>query len=53
MEKLYRVVELTTEGWNLVNETDTRLTKEKASLRYQKLLDEGYSPDRLKIIREQ
>lgn len=53
MEKLYRIEELETTGWTLIESTDTGLTQEKAKERYEYLLFKGYSPDRLRIIREQ
>ena len=32
MEKLYRIEELTTEGWTLIDEVARNLTKEKANV---------------------
>jgi len=53
MEKLYRIEELETVGWTLVEPTDTGMTQEKAKERYDYLLSRGYSPDRLRVVREQ
>jgi hypothetical protein len=53
MEKLYRIEELETSGWTLVESTDTGLTQDQAKCRYQEILDEGISPDRLRIVRVQ
>ncbi len=52
MEKLYRIEELETSGWTLVERGDTGLTQDQASHRYQEILAEGISPDRLRIVRE-
>tara|TARA_A100001515_G_C4490933_1_gene183296 strand:+ start:122 stop:286 length:165 start_codon:yes stop_codon:yes gene_type:complete len=52
-EKLYRIEELETTGWTLFNSTDVGMNKEQVTKRYNELLDEGISPSRLRIIREQ
>jgi len=52
-EKLYRIEELETSGWTLVNATDVGMNKEQATKRYNELLDEGIPPNRLRILREQ
>jgi|TARA_B100000902_G_C27000681_1_gene759706 hypothetical protein len=52
MEKLYRIEELETSGWTLVERDDVGLTQEQAKNRYDELLNEGLSPDRLRIVRE-
>ena len=52
-EKLYRIEELETTGWTLLNSTDVGMNKEQVTKRYNELLDEGISPSRLRIIREQ
>lgn len=53
MEKLYRIEELETSGWTLVESNDTGLTQDQVKYRYQEILDEGISPDRLRIVRVQ
>ena len=50
MEKLYRVEELTTSGWHVVEITDVKLTKEQATDRLNALLAEGYNPNRLRAV---
>ena len=52
-EKLYRIEELETTGWTLLNSTDAGMNKDQVTKRYNELLDEGISPNRLRIIREQ
>tara|TARA_Y100000004_G_scaffold87999_1_gene98636 strand:+ start:438 stop:602 length:165 start_codon:yes stop_codon:yes gene_type:complete len=52
-EKLYRIEELETSGWTLVNPTDVGLNKEQATIRYDELLGEGIPPNRLRVVREQ
>lgn len=52
-QKLYKVVELSTNGWHPVVDADYRLTQDQAKARYNELLGEGYSPDRIKVVRIQ
>ena len=52
-EKLYRIEELETTGWTLLNSTDAGMNKDQVTKRYNELLDEGIAPNRLRIIREQ
>jgi len=47
-ETLYRIEELTTSGWNLVEVWDVKLTKEQAKQRLEGLIAEGYNPNRLR-----
>ena len=53
MEKLYRIEELETSGWTLVEKNDTSLTQDEARQRYNEILTDGISPDRVRIVREQ
>jgi hypothetical protein len=48
MDKLYRIEELTTAGWELVEVTDVKLTREEASKRLEAYIAEGYNPNRLR-----
>jgi hypothetical protein len=50
METLYRIEELCTNGWNVTEPTDVKLTKEQASNRLNELLAEGYNPNRLRAV---
>ena len=49
MEKLYRIEELDTVGWELV-EDYKGLTREKAKETLDALLAEGYNPNRLRAV---
>jgi len=48
MEKLYRIEELATSGWELVDPSATNLTKEQATERLNGYIAEGYNPNRLR-----
>lgn len=48
-EKLYRIEEFFTTGWETVEE---HLTRSQASKRLENLMDNGTSPDRLRAICE-
>lgn len=50
-QKFYKLVEEGTNGWHPPTESDYRLTKEQVTERYNDLIREGVSPDRLKIVR--
>jgi hypothetical protein len=47
-EKLYRIEEYNTTGWEVVPGRSTQLTKPQASQRLEELLAEGYNPNRLR-----
>ena len=49
-EKLYRVMELSTQGWSLVENDAQNLTNEQADKRIQESLASGTAPNRLKIV---
>jgi|TARA_B100001250_G_scaffold125193_1_gene106447 hypothetical protein len=49
MDNLYKIVELGTNGWYVIDpKVDQRLTKEQADQRLQHYIGEGYSPQRLR-----
>ena len=50
METLYRIEELCTNGWNVTEAKDVKLTKEKAKERLDALIAEGYNPNRLRAV---
>ncbi len=50
MEKLYRIEELMTSGWALLDEKSVKLTKEQAKARLNSALAEGLNPNRLRAI---
>lgn len=49
MEKLYRIEEFCTTGWELVEE---HLTRSEASTKLQALIHEGTNPNYLRAVRE-
>jgi len=49
-ETLYRIEELSTSGWNVVEVWDVKLTKEQATKRLNALIEEGYNPNRLRAV---
>jgi len=49
METLYRIEELCTTGWEVVNE---HLTRSEASERIQDLIREGLNPNYIRATRE-
>ena len=50
MTQLYRIQELTTTGWELIDETATQLTKEQCDQYLQEYLSVGYPPNRLRAV---
>lgn len=49
-EKLYRVEEFVTTGWEVVPGNSTKLNKEQASALLEELISEGTNPNRLRAI---
>ena len=52
MDKLYRIEELGTVGWTLLDEKAIKLTKDQAKARLESGLAEGLNPNRLRAIPE-
>jgi len=52
MTQLYCIQELTTVGWELINENEIQLTKEQCNERLNYYLSEGYSPNRLRAVHD-
>lgn len=52
MEKLYRVEELCTNGWVLVDEQYRHMTKDRTKEVLDSLIAEGYNPNTLRAIPE-
>tara|TARA_Y100000004_G_scaffold52818_1_gene58666 strand:+ start:2687 stop:2851 length:165 start_codon:yes stop_codon:yes gene_type:complete len=50
MEKLYKVMEFTTTGWEVPGDEYKGLTKERAKELINYLLNEGVSPDKIKAV---
>lgn len=53
MTQLYQIQELTTVGWQVIDEQEScHLTKEQCDLMLNNYLSLGYPPDRLRAVRE-
>ena len=48
-EKLYRIEELSTNDWHLVNGRAQNMTKEQCDAMLRECLDSGIAPNRLRI----
>ena len=48
-EKLYRIEELSTNDWHLVNGRATNMTKEQCDAMLHECLDNGIAPSRLRV----
>ena len=49
-EKRYKVLELSTQGWSLIDKNAQNLTSKQADVKIQESLESGTAPDRLKIV---
>ena len=49
-EKRYKVLELSTQGWSLIENNAQNLTSKQADVKIQESLDSGVAPNRLKIV---
>ena len=49
-EKRYKVLELSTQGWSLIENNAQNLTSQQADAKIQESLDSGVAPNRLKIV---
>ena len=53
MEPTYKIEQLASQGWVLLERTDVNLTKEQASARLNELIRvEGFNPKSLRLVRE-
>ena len=52
MDKLYRIEELCTDGWAVIDEKAIKLTKDQASKRLDEAIADGMNPNRLRAIPE-
>jgi hypothetical protein len=48
-QKLYRIEELCTMGWHVLN---GKLNQEECSIKYKEYLNEGISIKRLRVVRD-
>ena len=49
-EKLYKVLELSTQGWSLIENNAQNLTGKQEDVKIQESLDSGVAPNSLKIV---
>ena len=49
-QKLYKILTFNTNGWNLVEDYSTNLTKEQCDSMLQEFIAEGYNPNKLKAV---
>jgi hypothetical protein len=50
MERLYRIEELCTTGWELVDEKYVDMTKERTKEVLDQLIADGYNPNTLRAV---
>lgn len=50
MERLYRIEELCTSGWQTQDDDTVKMTKDQATQKVNDLLAEGYNPNRLRVV---
>jgi hypothetical protein len=50
MERLYRIEELCTTGWELVDEKYVNMTKDQTQQVLESLIAEGYNPNSLRAV---
>ena len=48
MEKLYRIEELTTEGWTLLDDKAVKLTKDRCDVMLEQFLASGVNANRMR-----
>ena len=50
MEKLWRIEELTTEGWTLLDDKAVKLTKERCDVMLTEFLASGVNANRMRAV---
>lgn len=50
MTQLYRIEELFTNGWELIDESASKLTKEQCDIKLKYYLGQGYNPNHLRAV---
>jgi len=50
MTQLYRIEEFFTGGWELIDESATKLTKEECNQKLNEYLKQGYNPNYLRAV---
>jgi len=47
----YRIEEFFTNGWDLIDNDSSKLTKEECDAKLQFYIEKGYNPQRLRAVR--
>ncbi len=50
MEKLYRIEELTTEGWTLLDDKAVQLTKSQCDVMLEQFMEAGVNASRMRAV---
>ena len=50
MEKLWRIEELTTEGWTLLDDKAVKLTKDRCDVMLEQFLASGVNANRMRAV---
>ena len=50
MERLWRIEELTTEGWTLLDDKAVKLTKERCDVMLNEFIAAGVNPNRMRAV---
>lgn len=50
METLYRIEELVTSGWVLIEPQSSKLTKEQCKIQLEQYIADGYNPNTLRAV---
>ncbi len=50
MTQLYRIEELFTNGWELIDESASKLTKEQCDVKLQYYIEQVYNPNYLRAV---
>ena len=50
MEKLWRIEELTTEGWTLLDDKAVKLTKERCDVMLEQFMASGVNASRMRAV---
>jgi hypothetical protein len=48
--KLYKIMNLCTNGWNLIDDRATNLTREQCTAMINDFIAEGYNPNSIKAV---
>ena len=50
MERLWRIEELTTEGWTLLDDKAVKLTKDQCDVKLNEFMAAGVNPNRMRAV---